>query len=439
MKRLLHTFLAIFFLSGGLVQATTNDTTNFKLSNGLMVIHRNIPEHPIVSVQLFIKHGAIDEQASQAGLAYLSQTVMIQGTQHRTSEQLAADLENLGASLSSDVEHDYCNIGFSSLSDNAPKAMELLSDIALNPSFPKTEIEKERANTLAGIKSRQDYIFNATQDLFNAAFYGKHPYSWSESGKAETVKKFTASDLKEWHKQHFTAGGALLVVAGDISLADTKTLAEKYFAVMPKDGKLPVLPPTTLPKHTEEKHTSPKFQQAMLMTGWPCPDMSAPDYPIVKVLNALMGGRMTGRLFVELREKMSLGYEVSSFYPSRRQQSRYVVYLGLKQENIERAKKRLAEMISELRTTPVPEQELSDTKNYIRGVYLMDHQTANRQAWYLGWWELMGGGYKNDDTYLDRLQSVSAQDIQRIAQKYLTDENSVQIELTPAPSAVPAK
>jgi predicted Zn-dependent peptidase len=170
----------------------------------------------------------------------------------------------------------------------------------------------------------------------------------------------------------------------------------------------------------------------MFMLGWPCPEMSNPDYPAIKVLNALMGGRMTGRLFVELREKMSLGYEVSSFYPSRRQESRYVIYLGLKAENLEKTKKRLTEMINDLQTTLVPQQELNDTKNYIRGVYIMDHQTANRQAWYLGWWEIMGGGYKNDDTYLASLQSVSPQDIQRIAKKYLVADNSVQIELVPS-------
>jgi zinc protease len=438
MKRLFVLITITLLYFGGTVQGTTTNTFTFTLPNCLMAIYRSIPENPIVSVQLFVKRGAIGEAPSQAGLAALTQTVMAQGTQKRNSKQLAADLENIGASLSSDVEHDFCSIGFSCLSDNAPTAMELLSDITLHPAFPENEIEKERANTLAGIKSRQDYIFNATQDLFNSAFYGTHPYSWPENGKAVTVKNFTRKDLQEWHTQHFTANNTLLVITGSISLVDAKALAEKFFSAMPKGGELPPLPVTPAVKHIEESHTSPKFQQAMLMRGWPCPPMADPDYPAIKVLNALMGGRMTGRLFVELREKMSLGYEVSSFYPSRRQQSRYVVYLGLKQENIVRAKKRLSEMIDDLRNNLVPEQELNDTKNYIRGVYLMDHQTANRQAWYLGWWEIMGGGYGLDETYISRLQAVSPNDIQRVARKYLAEENSVQIEMAPT-AAAPAK
>jgi predicted Zn-dependent peptidase len=251
------------------------------------------------------------------------------------------------------------------------------------------------------------------------------------------VQKLSRKDLIDWHNSHYTAADSLLVIAGDLNLADSKTLAEKYFNEMPKGAKLPALPQVITAKHFEQAHSSPKFQQAMFMIGWPAPDMSGADYPAIKVLNSLMGGRMTGRLFIELREKMSLGYEVSSFYPSRRQQSRYVVYLGLKAENIEKAKKRLSEMINDLKTNPVPEQELNDTKSYMRGVYLMDHQTANRQAWYLGWWEILGGGYQNDDSYLATLQSVSPQDILRIANKYLTDNNSIQIEVVP--TAAPVK
>jgi predicted Zn-dependent peptidase len=137
-------------------------------------------------------------------------------------------------------------------------------------------------------------------------------------------------------------------------------------------------------------------------------------------------------LFTELREKLSLAYEVSSFYPTRRQQSRFVVYMGLDAKNLDRAGKRIDELLQELTTTPVTEQELQDTKNYIRGMYLLDRQTVSRQAWYAGWWEIMGPGYAFDERYLDTLMEVSVADIQRVTQTWFSPKNYVKVILFPS-------
>lgn len=426
-KKLLFSVIALFIcgpiFAGGNVNV-------FTLSNGLKVIHKEINGNPLVTFQLFSHAGSVNEKEDQAGLANFTQVLLLSGTSKRSSEQLAQEIEDIGGNITSDIENDFCTLGISLMDGYSEKACDILSDVAFNPSFLGPEIEKERNNLLAGIKSRQDHIHQVADDMFLKNFYKEHPYSWPDIGKIETVSKFNRDDIVKWHKDHFVVNDMLLVVTGSIKLENVKALAEKYFSSAPqgKAGYLPIK--ATAAGHKELFQQTGKFKQAYLMMGFPVPELNSPDFPVLKVINALLGGRMSGRLFTELREKLSLAYEVNSFYPSKREMSRFVIYMGLEKQNLALAKKRIAELISELKTVPVEQKELEETKNYIRGVFLLDHQTIGRKAWYLGWWEIMGSGYSYDDKYLSDLMAVSPKDIQDAANKYFTDDY-LQVEIVP--------
>jgi predicted Zn-dependent peptidase len=402
----------------------------FTLSNGLKVIHKEITNNPLVTVQLFTRAGALNEDRSQAGLAQFTQSLLVQGTATRNAEQLATDIEDTGGNLSSDIEHDYGSIGISLLDSNFSAAMEMVADMALHPSFPEGEIEKERSNILAALKSRQDQIFYVANDLLNVALYGDHPYSWPETGKADTVAHFTRQDLVAWHAKYYVTDQMLLVVAGNVSLATVKAAADKYFGTMARGTGILPPPAATIPAAQKLSQATKKFKQAYVMVGYPAPALTSTDFPVLKVVNALLGGRMTGRLFTELREKQSLGYEVNSFYPSRKELSRFVIYLGLEKKNLARAKDGIAAIIKDLKEKPVEAKELQETKNYISGIYLLDHQTIGRQAWNMGFWETAGRGYAYDDQYINDLMAVTSSDIQKAARQYFTD-NSVQVEIVP--------
>lgn len=402
----------------------------FTLSNGLKVIHKEITSKNLVTTQVFLSAGALFEEENLAGLANLTQSLLFQGTKNRSSEQIAQQTEDIGGNISSDIEHDYSSIGISVLDNNVEKSMDILSDLICNPSFPDKEIEKEKANVLAGIKSRKDHIFYVASDLFNSSFYGTHPYSWTDSGKIETVSEISRADILKWHKEHYNADQMLLVIAGSINLNESKLLAEKYFSKISSQTYNAEPVKAQVPPLKDIMQNSTKFQQAFLMIGFPAPDIKNKDFPVLKVINAILGSRMSGRLFIELREKLSLAYEVSSFYPSRKQLSRFVIYIGLDIKNIDLARNKINEILTGLKNNPVSAQELEETKNYISGTYLIDRQTIARQAWYLGWWEIMGNGCNYDEKYLQDLLLVSAEDVQKAANKYFT-EQYVQIKIVP--------
>ncbi|MBN1621392.1 MAG: insulinase family protein [Endomicrobiales bacterium] len=400
----------------------------FTLKNNLKVIHKEIKTNPIVSVQVFLYSGSANEEENQAGLANFTKVIMLKGTKKRSAKQLAIDIESIGSSISSDVSHDYCSYGVSTMDSSVDKAAEILSDVIKNPSFDKDEIEKERLNVIAGIKSRQDSIFSIADDLFNSIFYGSHPYSWPDIGKIETVSSLKREDLINWHRKYYCTGNMLLVITGNVSLKEAKKISKEYFSDVPKSDAKFKLPDIPEPEPKKVKQTNKKFQQSYLMIGFPSPSVNGNDYPVLKVINATLGGRMSGRLFIELREKLSLGYEVSSFYPSRKHLSRFVIYLGLMKKNLQLAKDKVRDVINDLKEKGVTEEELNETKNYIRGIYLLRHQTVSGISWHLGWWEVMGKGYDYDEKYLKDLMNVTSQDVKRVANKYFKDDY-IQVEI----------
>ncbi len=192
MKKLI-TLVIIILLFNSPIYAGGNVET-FVLSNGLKVIFKQVTDNPLVTAQLFLKSGSIMETKDSAGLASFTQNLLLLGTKKRNAEQIARDIEDIGANITSDIANDYANLGISVMDSKFEKAMQILSEAVLEPSFPDQEIEKERMNVLAAIKSRQDSISLAADDIFIKAFYGDHPYSWPNVGTIESVKKFKRND-----------------------------------------------------------------------------------------------------------------------------------------------------------------------------------------------------------------------------------------------------
>ncbi len=209
-----------------------------------------------------------------------------------------------------------------------------------------------------------------------------------------------------------------------------KKTAEKLFSKVPKVAaeKLPTEPLS--PKNQNIVSKNNKFKQAFLEVGYPAPKLGGEGYAPLKMINALLGARMTARLFIELREKLSLAYEVNSGYPTRKELSRFFIYIGLEKKNIELAKKRISEILGNLKKTPVGKIELEETRNYLKGTYILDHQSISRQAWYLGFWDILGKGYDYDETYMNEILAVTPDQIMSAAKKFFTND-SVTVEVIP--------
>ena len=413
-------FIMIFcnqILFGGVVET-------FNLKNGIKVIYKKTDSVDIVSLKFYSPVSVLQENVKLAGVTSLLHDVMNKSTKKRNSDVLSTDIENLGSSISSDVEYDYSGFTLNCMSRYFDSSCEILSDIILNPAFDEDELAKEKTIMKELLKSRADSIKQTANDKFISDFYGSgHPYSYVKYGKTETIDLITRKDLQETYGKIYSSKGIVITVVGNIKKSALKKSLEKYFSALKLTGEhiQPVFPKS--PEITgEDCVLESKFNQAFVLYSYPAPSVSDGDFAALKLISTVLGGRMTGRLFVELREKLGLAYEVNSIYPTRKDKSYFEIYLGLDKKNIDVAKKGIERIAEDLCSSKIGEEELRDTKNFIKGVYLLDHQAVERQAYYLAFREIMGLGYEYDEKYIEKLEKITPDDIITVANKYFKQQ-----------------
>lgn len=404
-------------LFGGVVET-------FNLKNGIKVIYKKTDSVDIVSLKFYSPVSVLQENVKLAGVTSLLHDVMNKSTKKRNSDVLSTDIENLGSSISSDVEYDYSGFTLNCMSRYFDASCEILSDIILNPAFDEEELSKEKIIMKELLKSRADSIKQTANDKFIADFYGgDHPYSYVKYGKSETIDLITRKDLQETYEKIYSSKGIIITVVGNIKKSALKKSLEKYFSALKLtvENVQPVFPQS--PEITgQDCVLESKFNQAFVLYSYPAPSVSDGDFAVLKLISTVLGGRMTGRLFVELREKLGLAYEVNSVYPTRKDKSYFEIYLGLDKKNIDVAKKGIERITEDLCSSKIGEEELQDTKNFIKGVYLLDHQAVERQAYYLAFREIMGLGYDYDEKYIEDLEKITSDDILTVANKYFKQQ-----------------
>ncbi len=422
MRYFLTVLFSLTIFSSVIFGGTSVET--FNLNNGIKVIFKKTQTVDIASIKFYSPVSTANEDLSKSGVTALMYAVMNKSTKNKNAAELAEAVESLGSSISSDVEYDFSGWTLNCMSQYFDKSCEVLADIILNPAFDEEEIRKERQLLIETIKARKDNIKLAANDKFIADFYGKnHPYSVIRNGKEETLNKLTRKDLQDVYNKVYSNEGIVITVVGNINKSDVKKVLNKYFGkMMLTERKQENVFEKNIKFSDKDTVVDSKFNQAFIIYAYDAPGVSDKDFATLKLISSILGGRMTGRLFMELREKLGLAYEVSSVYPSRVGDSYFEVYIGLDKKNIDVAKKGIERIMADLCVNKVGGEELKDTKNFIKGVYLLDHQSIERQAYYLAFREMTGLGYKYDTEYIDILTKITADDILAAANKYFKQQ-----------------
>jgi zinc protease len=395
------------------------------LDNGLKVLYEQGNAMPLAGATLLWPTGSRHEPHSMAGLSSLTIDLLMQGTVGRTARQIAQALESIGASMGTQGREDYSEMGLVVPAANFGQALAMMREVVRQPTFPADEINKEKAHVLASLESRKDSIFNVAYDALNTALYGDHAYGRLIEGTSKTVRRLTRPDCQDWHKAHVRPRDSILSIVAPWSTSQAnKVIREHFDAWKPWTGKPGRLSPRkshSAGEGVQEKQVTVRspFEQAYLMVGWPAPQVSDPDHLPLKVLNTLIGGGMSSRLFVRLREEMGLAYEVSSFYPTRIETSQWVIYLGLPEKKLTLASKRLWDLLQEMAEGGPTMAELRQAKAMIRGAFLMDRQSRRRQAWYAAWWEFLGRGPNYGEEFLKSIDAITLKTVHSLARRMM--------------------
>ena len=395
------------------------------LNNGITLITIENPITEIVAGKIFLRRtGSLWEANHQAGIFHLLATVMSKGTRNLSSLDIAEKVESIGAGLGTDTSSDYFLVSFKTITEDCPPILELAGEILRYPSLPEKEIELEKKITQQNLLSQKEQPFYLAFRQLKEMIYGQHPYGFSILGTEETVDNLTVEDLRCCHQQFFRPDNLVISLAGKINMEEATVLVEKIFG----DWQIPNQPPLTATKYdlspqSGYQQLKQSNQQSVIMMGYLAPQINHADYSVFKLLNTYLGNGLSSRLFVELREKRGLAYDVSALYPSRLDKSQFVTYIGTAPTNLEIAQEALGNEISRLRENPLSADELQTAKNKLIGQYALGKQTNAEFAQLYGWYETLGLGIDYDSLFPAQIEAVTVEDIQRVAQEYLQDQS----------------
>ena len=394
------------------------------LSNGITLIVIENLTTEIIAGRIFCRHaGSLWESTNQAGIFNLLASVMSKGTHNLSSLEIAEKVESIGAALSTDTSNDYFLVSLKTITADFLEILALAAEILRFPSFPDHEIELEKDIILKNILSQKEQPFNLAFSQLREMIYGQHPYGFSVLGTEKTVRELTVDNLKQCHQKHFSPDNLIISLAGKINLAEAIPMVEEIFGDwQPSNIKTPQINPYPLYPQSSNRKIEQATQQTIIMMGYLAPEMKNPDYPVIKLLTAYLGNGLSSRLFVELREKRGLAYDVSAFYPTRIDKSQFVVYMGTAPNNTEMGQEGLYNEIKHLREEKLSREELETAKSKLLGQYALGKQTNAEFAQIFGWYETLGLGVEYDTIFPEEITNVTLKDIQRVANDYFQDD-----------------
>lgn len=393
-----------------------------QLPNGLTILVLEQHKLPTIDCSLWIKSGALSDPKEMPGLASFTADMLREGTGKRTSVQIATELDELGANFRADAPfgNDYTTVDSSGLSSSADKLMELISDIVLNPSFPTDELARYVRQQKAGLVQLRSQPAFLARERFAQAVYRDFPAA-IQAPTADSLQKATPEALKKFHDTYYAPNNAILGFSGDITVAQATELAKKYFGAWKsqpgsstKMAEVPAPGPARV--YLVDR---PSSVQSNILAGGLALRRSDPDFIPLAVVNRVLGGNSTARLFANLREDKGYTYGAYSRVNANLFQGTLVANTEVRNAVTDGALHELMYEFKRIRDEKVPQGELEDAKRSIVSAYALQ---VERPAFVLGsWMQIKYFGLPLDywDTYSDQIAKVDADAVQRIARKYV--------------------
>jgi zinc protease len=395
-----------------------------KLSNGLEVWLVKQNELPIVTMNMVFKTGTTADPQGLTGVGDTTSSLLDDGTKTRTAVEIANEIQSIGARLSTGSGDDSSSVGMSTLTKNFDKALDIYADVIQNAEFPEAEVENWRRRAMGGLLQRRDNANAISGLVYNRILYGDaHPYGvYTNEASVNAIKR---DNLKKFYSTYYRPNNAVLIVVGD---TDLKTLAPKLEAKF-KDWKAGEISPISLPNAPSRDKAAiyvvdrPGSAQSVINIGQVGVARDSPDYFPLQVMNSLLGGAFTSRINMNLREDKGYTYGARSGFSYRRGAGPFTASAGVQTAF---TKESIIEFLKEIRGVrgeiPVTQAELEYNKQSLIRSYPRNFETVEQIAGQLANVVTynLPDTYFND--YVSRVNAVTLEDVNRVANKYLTPD-----------------
>lgn len=389
-----------------------------ELYTGLPVILSPMPETPRMALAVAFAGGMGREEAP--AIAKLATRLLVKGTETRSAEALARELDERAIDLREMVFTDCTLLLAVFLNRDLEPALEILEDIIFHSTF--ADFDKECAKLEGEIHSGQDMPAEHANDLLMRTLFHGHPYGHVGTRILETLPTLQEDTVRQWHQQGLNPRHMNVTLVGDFDPEDVLPRLDDTFSDLVERRPFPVLPfvdPQQGDVVVTEPHTD--AQQAQVYQGWYAPPLGAGTQAPTQVMNTVLGAAgLSSRLFVELRDKQGLAYSVRSQYVPMRLTGEFIVSIGTSPENIARARQGFAEQITRVQDEPITIDELQNAKGRLSGSFVLTHETTSQRCLDMAINQINGMGPDYSTRLLEQVQAVTIADVQEAAQAITT-------------------
>lgn len=389
------------------------------LDDGIKVITEKIPYLNSVSIGVWVITGSRDEQPRENGISHFIEHLLFKGTERRTAYEIAKEIDSVGGSLNAFTGREYTCFYAKVIDKNLPLAIDLLSDIFLHPLFDAKDVEKERMVILQEIKMVEDTPDDYVHDLFNRVCWGDHPLGYPILGTSDLVQSFSRDEIYRYFKENYQPNQIVICAAGSLDHNDVVERIQKTFGQIRKaernrERTRPQSISTTnvLNRELEQVHfclgtKGLQYNHSLRFASY--------------ILNTILGGGMSSRLFQEIRENRGLAYSVYSYLPTYTDAGLVVVYAGTGEDTFHEVINLTLKEFNSLKGDPFRNGELETTKEQLKGNLLLGLESSDNMMTRLAKNEIYFGSYLPVGEVLRGIDQVKADEVRSLASE-LFDE-----------------
>jgi predicted Zn-dependent peptidase len=408
-----------------------------KLSNGIRVVTCEMPHAQSATFGIWTAVGGRHEPAKLTGISHFIEHMLFKGTRRRTARQIGQEVEAVGGDLNATTTHDHTVYYGAAPADHFDKLSAVLCDMYLEPRFAPADIRRECAVIAEEIQMYQDEPSELVQELLWEELWPKHALGRPLTGTLESIAALRRDDFLDYREKHYQAGNTVVSAAGRVSHGEVVARVEKLLGALPHGRRSRISPPPAIPQKTRIRVIPRDTQQAHVAFAVPCCTLHSDDRYATNLLNVLLAGNVSSRLFQELREKRGLCYNVSSNVSQYEDAGVLNFYIGLDAKNLEKALGLLSREFRRLRDEPVRKAELNRAKEYAIGSSRMSLERTSAQNSRIGYCSLFYGHVQDAEQAHAKLRAVTSEEIQRIARESLRPDRITMTVVGAVPENIP--
>src|SRR6266480_7191888 len=392
------------------------------LPNGLTVITEQMAHLRSVSIGIWVKTGSRHEDSDLNGISHFVEHMVFKGTSTRTAQDIARQVDSIGGNMDAFTAKECICFNIKVLDDHLPIAMDVLSDLVLNPIFNSKDILRERGVILEEIKMDEDSPDYLVHEIFTQNFWKDHPLGKPILGTKETVKRFEQPVVLDFYGQRFAPGNLIICAAGNLKHAQFVELVAKHFSQMqPKKNGFHSPQPKIVPRIIMRNKKA--LEQVQICVGVPSHPIAHGKRYASYILNTLLGGGMSSRLFQNIRERQGLAYAIYSDLNPYRDTGCLSVYAGTSRESAGKVVQSIVSEFRKLKTETVPPEELRRAKDQLKGSLMLSLESSTARMSNLARQEMYFDRFYTLDELIEKTESVTAAELQELANFFFQTEN----------------